>query len=257
MMQTATGPVAAFAGPAAPGPDPGADLAARRLRETCHDMQQPVACVLALAAAALSEEKLPPAARSRLEQIVEQARWLGDMLRPWLRPAGAPVPFPDPADEVGDVGEDRPGPDAAEGTGVDVAQVAGAVAAAESLTWGGSMEVVLPSGAVNAAAHPVALRRAVANLVGNATRAAGPSGSVRIVVRRDSGATMVSVEDSGPGFGRIEKGLGLGLPAVARYVARCGGWLDCGSGGLGGARVRLWLPAASRDAPARDAAGSA
>ena len=53
---------------------------ARQLRETFHDMRQPVASTLALAAAALTEPDLPAAARNRLEQIVEQAEWLADMI---------------------------------------------------------------------------------------------------------------------------------------------------------------------------------
>ena len=52
----------------------------RQLRETFHDMRQPVASTLALAAAALTEPDLPAAARNRLEQIVEQAEWLADMI---------------------------------------------------------------------------------------------------------------------------------------------------------------------------------
>jgi hypothetical protein len=54
------------------------------LREACHDMRQPVAGVLALAGAALAEPGLPGAARVRLEEIVQQAEWLADMIQDWL-----------------------------------------------------------------------------------------------------------------------------------------------------------------------------
>ena len=57
------------------------------LREACHDMRQPVAGVLALAGAALTEPDLPGAVRVRLEEIVEQAEWLADMIQDWLRGA--------------------------------------------------------------------------------------------------------------------------------------------------------------------------
>lgn len=57
------------------------------LREACHDMRQPVAGVLALAGAALAEPGLPGAVRVRLEEIVEQAEWLADMIQDWLQGA--------------------------------------------------------------------------------------------------------------------------------------------------------------------------
>lgn len=56
---------------------------AQELRETFHDMQQPVASLLALAAAALTEPDLPATARRRLEQIAAQAEWLAEH-GPWL-----------------------------------------------------------------------------------------------------------------------------------------------------------------------------
>lgn len=61
--------------------------AAQGLRETCHDMRQPVAGVLALAGAALAEPSLPGGVRVRLEQIVQQAEWLADMIQDWLHAA--------------------------------------------------------------------------------------------------------------------------------------------------------------------------
>lgn len=61
--------------------------AARRLRETCHDMRQPTASVLALAGAALSEPGLPGTVRVSLEQIIHEAERLADMIQDWLRAA--------------------------------------------------------------------------------------------------------------------------------------------------------------------------
>jgi signal transduction histidine kinase len=61
--------------------------AVRRLREACHDMRQPVAAVLALSGVALSEPALPEAVRVRLEQIVQQAESLADMIQEWLHVA--------------------------------------------------------------------------------------------------------------------------------------------------------------------------
>jgi signal transduction histidine kinase len=89
--------------------------------------------------------------------------------------------------------------------------------------------------------HPVDLRRVVANLLANATRAAGPSGTVTIEVGCRDGGMLIVVEDSGPGFGRLSGRSGLGLSAAARQAVKHQGRLECGRGNLGGARVSLWL----------------
>jgi signal transduction histidine kinase len=87
-----------------------------------------------------------------------------------------------------------------------------------------------------------------ANLLDNATRAAGPSGTVTAEVSRWDSQMLLAVEDDGPGFGRLVKdeglvkGHGLGLSAVARHADQLGGRLECGRGSLGGGRVSLWLP---------------
>jgi len=82
----------------------------------------------------------------------------------------------------------------------------------------------------------------MANVLDNAIRAAGPSGSVTIEIRSQDDWALVMVDDSGPGFGGIQTGLGLGLRAAARNVASYGGRLECGCAPLGGLRVSLWLP---------------
>ena len=192
------------------------------LRETCHDMRQPLASMFALAAAALAERGLTPTARARLEQMVEQAEWLADLIEHSLQLAA---------------------PDAPGGGGADLVRVAGEVAAAERMTWPGEVRMVSQPSAVFTDVHPVLLRQMVANVVGNATRAAGPSGTVTIEVGRQRSSALLAVEDSGPGFGnKIPRGLGLGLAAVSRNAIRHGGRVECGCGAGGGARVHLWLP---------------
>lgn len=210
-----------------------ADLV-QQLRETCHDMRQPVASVFALMAAALTEPDLPAAARERLEQVVGQARWLSDMIDNFLHDTQL-----EEATEAGwtDANEtdrvaSRP----------DVVSVANQVITAGRPTWPCDVTVSSPSAPVPCALHPVLLRRTLSNVLNNAARAAGPSGIVTVQIRRRAGLVMLVVEDSGPGFGNIPRGTSLGLSAVARTIVRYGGRVECSRGAGGGARVCLWLP---------------
>ncbi len=203
------------------------------LREICHDIRQPIAGVLALAGAVLAEAELSQDARSRLEKIVELAEWQSDVVENWLEVAAG---------------------DAATIAGhTDAVQVVNAATAAERLIWAGSLTLIWPPEPVFIRPHPVILRRMTANLLDNATRAAGPAGTVTVEVSRWRSQMLLAVEDDGPGFGRLANrnglslGHGLGLSAVARQAVHYGGRLECGRGSLGGGRVNLWLPlAASR-----------
>ena len=203
-----------------------ADMA-QQLRETFHDMRQPVANTMALAAAALAEPALPAVARDRLEQIVGQAEWLADMIHDCLVAQRQEEP-----DKV-----EKPGRDLA-----DIVHIVGEVIAAEGLTWPGDVTLTAPAGPVWCMFHPVLLRRAVSNVLDNAMRAAGPNGTVSVEIRQCEDAVMLAVEDSGPGFGKIPSGIGLGLSAVARNVIESGGRMEYSGGARGGARVSLWLP---------------
>jgi K+-sensing histidine kinase KdpD len=194
-------------------------------REVCHDVRQPIAGVLALAAAALAEADLPAKTRSRLEQIIELAEWQSDVVENWLKLSA--------------------GGSASAGH-TDVIRVVNEAAAAERLTWAGDLTLVWPPEPVFVRPHPVVLRRMTANLLANATRAAGASGTVTIEVSRRGSHMLLAVEDDGPGFGRLCPGHGLGLAAVARQAAGHRGRLECGRSSLGGGRVNLWLPLAAR-----------
>jgi len=184
-------------------------------------MRQPIASVFALAAAALAEPGLPPAARARLEQIVDQTEWLADLIQHSLQTVEPGVPDARLANMV---------------------RVASEAVAAERVTWAGRVRVVSPVEPVFAAIHPVLLRRIAANLLSNATRAAGPSGMVTVEVGREQNSALFAVEDTGPGFGKIATGLGIGLAVVSGLAVRHGGRLDRGSGASGGTRMSLWLP---------------
>jgi signal transduction histidine kinase len=197
-------------------------------------MRQPVASVFALAAAALAEPEVPTATRGRLEQIVGQAEWLADMIHDFLNDAQ-----PQQANEIY---ETDWGETAEAATCPDLVRIVHEVIAAGRLTWPCDLTVASPAGPVRCTMDPGQLRRIVSNLLGNATRAAGPSGIVTILIRRRNGLATLVVEDSGPGFGNIPSGAGLGLSAVARNIVRHGGRMVCARGAGGGARVSLWVP---------------
>jgi signal transduction histidine kinase len=91
---------------------------------------------------------------------------------------------------------------------------------------------------------PLALWRAVRNILDNACRIAGER--VDVSVTRADGWTIVQVDDDGPGFGAGPGGLAsLGLGIVHDLVTGYGGGLEVRRCELGGARVRVLLPAAA------------
>ena len=123
---------------------------------------------------------------------------------------------------------------------------------------GAEVELVAPAD-LTASLRPLAIKRALANLAGNA---AAHGDKVRLTARRlPSGGLEITVEDDGPGippemheeafrpFSRLDdsrnqnrKGVGLGL-AIARDVARShGGDITLDRSDLGGLRAILRLP---------------
>ncbi len=109
---------------------------------------------------------------------------------------------------------------------------------------------------VSVVASPGHLELAFSSLVLNAAEAAGPSGRVEIRVTRDGAGARVEVHDSGPGIaddvrGRLfdeffstkENASGLGLVSARLALASGGGEIACDRSPLGGACVRVLLPA--------------
>jgi signal transduction histidine kinase len=191
-------------------------------------MWQPVASMSALAMAALAEPGLSEPTQERLEQILGQVEWLADLIQrsPHIAWPGTRC-----------------------GYRTDLTRVVREAVAAERVTWPGTVRILGGAGPVFAAAYAVPVRRAIANLLSNATRAAGPSGVVFVEVRCDGQLAVVAIEDTGPGFGKIEPGFGLGLVTVSRCLAVCGGRLDRERGAGGGVRVSMWLPRVTGDTP--------
>lgn len=196
------------------------------IREICHDLRNPIATISALAAAAMSQLDSPtdsnggPTVRKRLEQIQEEARRMTQLVRQLLEDASAP-------------------------SLLDAAVVAGEIAASCRVTFSGTIQVMASAGSM-VLADEIGLRRSLANLVENATRAAGPGGSVLVRVRRARGWVHCEVGDSGPGFGKGPSGSqSLGLTIVDRLARSHGGRLEVLDSPLGGAMLRLSLPIAT------------
>ena len=135
-------------------------------------------------------------------------------------------------------------------------------AAADFTGEAGRIALDLPQ-ALPVTIRPLALRRAVANLIGNALDHAK---AVRISGETGGGLATLLIDDDGPGipedrreeafkpFGRLDEarnqnrsGVGLGL-AIARDAARgAGGDLTLDVSPMGGLRARLSLPARSEE----------
>jgi signal transduction histidine kinase len=186
-------------------------------------MRQPVAGILMLADAALTDDSIPPVVRVSLGLVRGQAEWLGDLLQHLLEPYRT---------------------ETANGQAHDLTRVATDAVAAARATYRGDLRLQSSGGNLSFLGSPLELRRAIANLVSNATRAAGPKGQVVVELRRAGDHVLLAVDDNGPGFGLVRRGIGLGLRAAARSLTSCGGQIEFYRSRLGGTRAVVVLPAA-------------
>ena len=213
---------AVITGPSSDSPDPAAPDArdpdvARRVQELHHDLRQPLAAIGALAAAGMAQPDVPDVVVTCLERIRSETRVLLDMCRHIL-------------DEM----------QADQDVALDAVASEVAESAARTTTCVIDVDVTPCSIRTN----PVAVRRALLNLVDNAMRAAGENGKVWIVVRADARQVRLCVRDSGPGFGAISSGAcGIGLGVVERYARQHDGMVEVGQNPGGGASVSIVLPA--------------
>ena len=172
-----------------------------------------------LTAAASLEPGVPARVRHYLDEITGQATWISDMVHELMHEGVSTQP------EQVDV--------------VTVTQHIAAMAAASGITT--SIEVIAGRSAT-VHVDRVLVGRAIANLVDNAVRAAGPDGTVRLTVRSRGRDVVVIIEDDGPGFGEAPTGTGLGLSMTAFVASTCGGRLALQASTLGGGHVALTLP---------------
>lgn len=220
--------------------EPGADRAEhvlwrRRLR---HDIRHELGTIIMLASAVVVADDIGDTSRARVEQILGETRWLDHLLRQLDEDDGRDR----------DDGRPPPGP---ERIRVDVltAEVVTGMRLATA------HEVCFTGGEAWAHMDPVALWRAVRNVLDNACRVA--EGRVNVRVEADRGWVAVQVDDDGPGFGahrdRPRPGLAsLGLGIVHDLISGYGGSLEIRTCEMGGARVRMLLPAAPPPDPAAD-----
>jgi signal transduction histidine kinase len=191
-------------------------------------LRQPVAAVLALASTALADESAPERVRRRLEQIVAEAHWLSKIINDTLNGPGLP----------------------AHAAAVDILTLVRDTVTSERVTCAAQIILQQKDQTPRYLMAPgTRLRRALANVLANATRAAGPGGQVKLTERADGNTEVIEVVDDGPGFGSmaVGNGSGIGLQITDQLLAECGGRLQIERLHSGQTLVRLLLPIMAHD----------
>jgi len=119
-----------------------------------------------------------------------------------------------------------------------------------------AIDFEIPSGPALVELDRQMLRRVIINLVRNAAQALGGKGRILVRLGRDGDAWNLDVEDDGPGIPvdlreavfdpyvtTKTDGTGLGLSIVKKIVIEHHGAISATEGSLGGARLRVRLPA--------------
>ncbi|WP_179278665.1 sensor histidine kinase [Actinomadura mexicana] len=215
----------------------GQPLWRRRLR---HDIRHELGTIIMLASAVVVAEDVGDTSRARIDQLLGETRWLDHLLRRLDEDDDHPVPAPERIRVDGLTAE--------------------VVTGMRLVT---PHEIRLTAGEAWAHMDPVSLWRAVRNVLENACRAA--EGRVDVHVEAAQGRLVIQVDDDGPGFGAsrgapagrppARPGLAsLGLGIVHDLISGYGGTLEIRTCEMGGARVRMVLPAAP---PPEDRAAAA
>jgi signal transduction histidine kinase len=200
-----------------------------------HDLRQPLAAMRFVLSLVPGQVDLPGDVQARLDQLGRHVTWMSEL----LRLPGTRASLPTELWPLDDAGSDGRGLGRPRAVNLDRVADSAARSAGESRSARLMVEV---SGRVPVAVAETELRRALGNLIDNAFRAAGPTGTVRVRVGRHDQVGFVSVDDDGPGFGRVASGSGLGWSLVAQVAASVGGQVEIAGSDLGGASVTLRLP---------------
>jgi signal transduction histidine kinase len=193
------------------------------VQQAAHDLRQPVAAVRALASAALADERVPGRVQQRLEQIIAEAHWLSKIINDMLAEPGVP-----PSAEA-----------------VDITMLVRDTVRLEQLTCAAQISLQQPEQEPRyLMADGTRLRRALANILANATRAAGPDGHVRLTERAAGNTELIEIIDDGPGFGSmaVGNGTGIGLQITGQMLAECGGRMEAERLASDQTLVRVLLP---------------
>ena len=193
------------------------------VRQAAHDLRQPVAAVLALASAALADEPVPDRVEQRLAQIITEAHWLSKIINDMLAEPGVP-----PSAEV-----------------VDIVSLVRDTVRSEQLICTAQISLQQSDHEPRyLMAAGTRLRRALANVLANATRAAGPDGHVKLIERAAGNAELIEIIDDGPGFGSMAAGntTGIGLQITEQILVECSGRMEVERLASGQTLVRLFLP---------------
>ena len=188
------------------------------VRALCHDMRQPLLAILLLVGAEGND------LRRRMDGIRNQAQWLADMVE----------------GVIGGAADDRP-------EEVDVVELAGRCMRRAQQT----AECVIGFIGLDhatAVAAPMALSRAVACVLDNAVRAAGPGGHVTVAVTGQAHEIIIRVIDDGPGLGHVPVHNSLGLLITRALVCACGGEFELKPGSVSGVVARIALPSPRSEA---------
>ena len=198
-----------------------------RRRQLSHDIRHELGTITMLASLLSCAPDIGPESRDRAGQLLGETRWLDQLHAAY--------------EEL----QEQDGPDTpATAVPIRLDMVTGEVVAA--LGMSSRTRINLTASETWAHADQLAYWRALRNILGNAVRAAGPDGTVEVLVGPEDGWAVARVDDDGPGFGEIAPGLGsLGLGIVQDMVAERGGELEIRRGARGGCCVRLRYPAAT------------
>jgi signal transduction histidine kinase len=191
----------------------------RALRGLLHDLGHEVTTLSYLVDAIRGDTALPSDSGYRLELLSLEMSRMRDIIRHGLAGDGA--------------GDAAP---------VNVQDLAAQLTKLAQAAYPAEV-VLLPGAAAVVTISPVLLWRVLSNLVENAARAAGRTGTVTVAVRQ-AGTTVIDVTDDGPGFGAGPPGTAsLGLEVVTALLESCGGALAVQAPPQGGTSVLVALPA--------------